>query len=175
MNNAAPPDSTLEVVWDAHVNAEFQARDADAAVATMTEDASLVHIPVSTGARGREAVRRFYAEHFIPAWPEDVSVEPISRTVGANRVIDELLVSCTHSRRMDFWLPGIEPTGRSIELLHVAVVTFEGDLVASEHIYWDQASLLVQVGLIDPDALPVLGREQAYAVTRDAPLNRLLA
>jgi carboxymethylenebutenolidase len=75
---------------------------------------------------------------------------------------------------MDFWLPGIEGTGRSIELLHVAVVTFRGDLIASEHIYWDQASLLVQVGLIDPATVPVLGREQADAVTRDGPLNRLL-
>jgi carboxymethylenebutenolidase len=154
----------MTVTWDEHIAAEFQTRDADAAVATMTDDATLVHVPMSTGARGKEAIRRFYRDQFIPAWPDDTSVQPLSRTVGADHVVDELLVSCTHERRMNLWLPGIEPTGRHIELLHVAVIRFAGGLIASEHIYWDQASLLVQVGLLDPAGLPVLGVEQSRPV-----------
>jgi carboxymethylenebutenolidase len=165
--------SLLETTWDAHVAAEFAEHDADAAVATMTDDAVLVHVPMSTGARGRAAIRRFYAEQFIPAWPDDVSVQSLSRTVGTTRVVDELLVRCTHSRPMPFWLPGVAPTRRSIELLHVAVVAFDdAGRIASEHIYWDQASLLVQVGLLDPAGLPALGMVQARALLDpSAPLD----
>ena len=79
-------------------------------------------------------------------WPDDTDVETLSRTVGTDRVVDELLIRCTHTRQMDFWLPGIAATGRSIALPTVAIVSFEGDLIVSEHIYWDQASLLAQVG-----------------------------
>jgi carboxymethylenebutenolidase len=165
----------MESVWDAHIAAEFEARDADAAVATMTEDAVLLHVPVATGARGRAAIRRFYAETFIPSWPADVAVRSLSRTVGTDRIVDELLVTCTHSLPMDFWLPGVEPTGRAIELPHVAVIGFTDGLVASEHIYWDQASLLVQLGLLDPAGVPALGTEQARALTDEhQPLNELI-
>jgi carboxymethylenebutenolidase len=164
----------IETVWEAHLAAEFEAHDADAAVATMTADAELVHVPVATGARGRNDARRFYAEVFIPSWPDDVDVRPVSRTSGADRLVDELVVSCTHTRRMEFWLPGIEPTGRPIVLPHVVVARFQDGLIASEHIYWDQASLLVQLGLLDPGTAPMLGDAQAACLTGGAPLNELL-
>lgn len=170
----------LERVWDAHVAAEFEQKDADAAVATMCDDASLLHVPVATGARGKAELRRFYAEVFIPSWPDDTDVAPVSRTVGDTCVVDELLVRGTHDRPMPFWLPGVEPTGRRFELPHAAVITFRGGLIASERIYWDQASLLVQLGLFDPTAdegesPPVLGVAQTRAYTDPTyPLNELI-
>jgi len=168
--------SDLAEVWDAHVAAEFEVKDADAAVATMCDDAYLVHVPVATGARGKDALRRFYAEVFMPSWPDDTAVTTGSRTVDDERVVDELLVSGTHDLPMPFWLPGVAPTGRRFELPHVAVVAFRDGRIASEHIYWDQASLLVQLGLLPhSESLPVLGVAQTRAFTDSTyPLNELI-
>jgi carboxymethylenebutenolidase len=167
-------------VWHEHCAAEFEQRDADAAVAVMCEDATLLHVPVATGARGREALRRFYADVFIPSWPDDTKVKIGSCTADGTRVVEEMLVSGTHDRPMPFWMPGIEPTGRRFELPHVAVVAFRGQEILTEHIYWDQASLLVQLGLLATERteggpLPVLGVAQtrAYADTT-YPLNELI-
>jgi carboxymethylenebutenolidase len=163
-------------VWDAHVAAEFEQKDARAAAATMTEDAMLVHVPVATGARGRDALERFYADVFIPSWPDDTATTQGSRTVGDDQVVDELVVSGTHDRPMPFWLPGVAPTGRRFSLPLVAVIAFRDGLISTEHIYWDQASLLVQLGLLaDAESLPVLGVAQTRAYT-DAtyPLNELI-
>ncbi len=172
--------SGITDVWDAHVAAEFEAKDADAAVATMCDDATLLHVPVATGARGKEELRRFYAEVFIPSWPDDTDVTPGARVVDERHVVDELLVRGTHDRPMPFWLPGVAPTGRRFELLHVAVIAFRDGLIESEHIYWDQASLLVQLGLFDASApdggeIPVLGVAQTRAYTDPTyPLNELI-
>lgn len=172
----ASATASLGSIFDEHVRAEFVLKDADASIATMTEDAYLNHVPVATGALGRDAVRDFYADVFIPSWPDDVQVELVSRTVGDDRVVDELLVSFTHDREMRFWLPGVAPTGRAVSLPHVAIVGFEDGKIAYEHIYWDQASLLVQIGLLDPEHLPVLGVEQARkAADKTLPSNELLA
>jgi carboxymethylenebutenolidase len=169
------PDRDLGAVFDDHVRSEFALKDADASVASMTDVPYLNHVPVATGASGREAMRAFYADHFIPAWPEDLEVTAVSRTVGDDRVVDELLMSFTHTRVMDFWLPGIEPTGRRVELALVVVVGFEDGKIAFERVYWDQASLLVQIGLLDAAELPVLGVEQARKVLDPTlPSNALI-
>jgi carboxymethylenebutenolidase len=162
----------IAAVWDEHMRCEFVLRDADATMQTMTESPCLVEVPVGTGARGREAVRAFYPDHFIPSWPEGTEVAPVSRTVDADRVVDEFVVTFTHTLPMDWWLPGIAPTGRRVVLPHVAIVGFEGGLVAYEHIYWDQASLLAQVGALDGAAVPVLGSEQADVLVRHEPHPR---
>ena len=169
------PAADLEAVWDAHVSAEFEAKDAAAAVATMCEDSALVHVPVATGARGRAALEQFYADVFIPSWPDDTNVETGSRTLGDVRLVEELLVSGTHDRPMPFWLPGVAPTGRRFELPLVAVIGFRDGLIEYEHIYWDQASLLVQLGLLaNAESLPVLGVAQTRAFTDPTyPLNEL--
>jgi AraC-like DNA-binding protein/predicted ester cyclase len=114
-----------------------------------------------TGGFGGEGVRRFYSEHFVNQIPKDVTVTAISRTVGKDQVVDELIVSFTHDTQWDYLLPGLPPTGKRVKLPHVVVMKFENGKVAHEHIYWDQASLLVQVGLLDPANLPVAGVEQA--------------
>jgi carboxymethylenebutenolidase len=166
----------IAAVFDQHMAAEFAQRDLDAAMATMSDDPYVYHLPVMTGGVGFDGVRRFYGEHFIGKWPLDTDITPVSRTVGDDRVVDEIVVSFTHDVEMDAVLPGVTPTGRSVRLPICVVVQFEGGRVAHEHIYWDHASLLVQVGLLDRSGLPVTGAEQAENVLdRSArPMNELL-
>jgi len=166
----------LGAVFDAHVRAEFVDKDVAATMATMTAEPYLTHVPTMTGGTGRVEVERFYSKHFVGHWPDDVEVKSISRTVGQNRVIDELIVSFTHDREMRVFLPGVAPTGRKVVLPHVVVMGFDdAGRVAYEHIYWDQASLLVQVGLLDPKLIPVSGAEQARRLLDpEQPANELI-
>jgi len=136
---------------------------------------NLLHLPTLTGGVGAAAVRRFYSRYFIGKWPADTKVVPVSRTVGRDQVVDELIVSFTHDVPLEFALPGIKPTGKHVELPHVVVMKFENGKIAHEHIYWDQASLLVQVGLLDPKMLPAVGVEQARTLLdKSQPLNTLM-
>jgi carboxymethylenebutenolidase len=166
----------IGAVFDEHVAAEFVHLDLEATMATMTADPYVNHVPVMTGGVGAEAVRSFYGQHFIGKWPADVSITPVSRTVGENQVVDELVLSFTHDIEMPQLLPGVAPTGRHVKLAFCVVAGFEEGKLAHEHIYWDQASLLVQVGLVDPAGLPVKGVEQAETVLdpRAHPLNDLI-
>jgi carboxymethylenebutenolidase len=165
----------LSQLFDAHVAAEFVAKDADATMATMVDRPTVIHVPVLTGGRGTDELHAFYRDWFIPAWPDDVELVPLSRTVDAVRVVDEFIVRFTHSREMPYWLPGIAPTGRAVAIPHVVIMGFENGQVVSEHIYWDQASLLVQIGLLDPARLPVVGAAQANAlVDPTVPLNAVI-
>jgi len=158
-NSAA---KNLGAVFDAHVKAEFVDKDVAATMATMAPEPYLTHVPTLTGGTGRSEVEHFYRNHFVGHWPDDVEVIPLSRTVGQDRVVDELIVSFTHDREMRVYLPGVSPTGRTVVLPHVVVMGFdEAGRVSYEHIYWNQATLLVQVGLLDPALLPVAGAEQA--------------
>ena len=156
--------SDLAATFDAHVQAEFQDLDLGATMATMSADPYVHHVPTITGGNGTEGVRDFYGHHFIGQWPDDTETRQISRTIGDNQVVDELLMTFTHDRELDIMLPGIPPTGRRIEIPVVVVVGFEDGKVHHEHIYWDQASVLVQIGLLDPAGLPVSGAEQARKV-----------
>ena len=171
------PAKNLGAVFDAHVRAEFVERDVAATMATITSDPFVTHVPTLTGGTGRDEVERFYRDYFVGHWPEDVEVKPISRTVGKDRVVDELMVSFTHDREMKAYLPGVPPTGRKVKLPHVVVMGFDNvGRVAYERIYWDQASLLVQIGLLDPDLLPVSGAEQARRVMDPRePANEMIA
>jgi carboxymethylenebutenolidase len=168
--------SDIAAVFDDHVAAEFVDMDLDATMATMTADPYVNHVPVMTGGVGFEGVRRFYGDHFIGKWPKDIEITPVSRTVGEGQVVDELVLSFTHDIEMDQLLPGVAPTGRPVRLAFCVVVGFEDGKVSHEHIYWDQASLLAQVGLLDPAVLPVTGAEQAANVLdpRAHPLNELI-
>jgi carboxymethylenebutenolidase len=169
------PTIDLGTVFDEHMAAEFQLHDADATMATMTRQPYLTHVPVVTGGFGQEDLHDFYRDHFVTKWPTDLSVERITRTQGDDILIDEFIVRFTHDVVMDAILPGIPPTGRRVELPHVAIVGFENGKVAFERIYWDQASLLVQVGLLDENKLPVVGSEQARLVSDPSrPRNQLI-
>jgi carboxymethylenebutenolidase len=169
-------EKDIASVFDDHVAAEFVDMDLDATMATMTDDPYVNHVPVMTGGVGFEGVREFYGHHFIGKWPKDIEITPVSRTVGENQVVDELVLSFTHDIEMPQLLPGVPPTGRHVQLAFCVVVGFREGKVAHEHIYWDQASLLVQVGLIESSELPVTGAEQAGNVLdpRARPLNELI-
>lgn len=167
-------EETLSNVWDQHVSLEFAAKSADQAVTTMTPESYVNLIPLMIGARGRNEVRDFYANHFVSQLPPDIEIVPVSRTIGQGRLVDEMILRFTHSIQMDWLLPGISPTGKHVEFPFVAIVQFEGDKIAHEHLYWDQASVLVQIGLIDRK-LPVLGGETAAQVLNPTqPMNELI-
>ncbi len=162
MTTHADPSATdLGSVFDAHVKHEFVDRDVEATMRTMVEEPFLLHVPTLTGGAGRREVRQFYEQYFVGKWPADTTVSRMSRTVGEEQVVDELLLRFTHDVPLTFMLPGVPPTDKPVELPIVVVMKFENGKIAHEHIYWDQASLLVQVGLLDPRTLPVVGKEQA--------------
>jgi carboxymethylenebutenolidase len=170
------PAYDLDKIWDRHTELEFATRNADATMTTMVAEPYVNHVPVMTGGTGHDETLRFYKSHFIPTAPADSRLVPISRTVGAERVVDEMLFCFTHDVEIDWMLPGIPPTGKYVEIPLVAIVRFRGDKIHSEHIYWDQASVLVQIGLLDPNLYPVAGRETARKVfDENEPSNTLMA
>jgi carboxymethylenebutenolidase len=149
-------------MFDAHTAAEFQTRDIEATMATMNDAPHVTHVPTMTGGNGTEAVRSFYDTWFIGKWPQDTVVSLVSRTIGESQVVDEVIITFTHDCEMPALLPGVKPTGRKVTIPFVVVVGFdENGRISHEHIYWDQASMLVQLALLDPTKLPVTGKEQA--------------
>ena len=159
--NTTSPEAEMVRRWELHTQLEFATKDAAATVATMTPDNYVNHVPVMTGGRGRDEMIEFYGKHFIPKMPADTTLRLLARTVGKDRLIDEFVFSFTHDIEMDWMLPGILPTHRKVEVPMVVVVQFEGAKIACERIYWDQATVLVQIGLLDRALLPVAGVEQA--------------
>jgi carboxymethylenebutenolidase len=165
----------LAALWEAHCRYEFETRDVDSTMATMVASPYVNHVPTMTGGVGHDALKRFYKYHFIGGNPPDTALTPISRTIGADQIVDEMLFSFTHTSEVDWMLPGVAPTGRKVEVPLVAIVKFVGGKVAHEHIYWDQASVLVQVGLLEPAGLPVGGAETARKVLdKSQPSNALM-
>ena len=154
----------LARLWEEHTNHEFSTRDTDATLATMVEDAYVNHVPVLTGGAGKSALRIFYSVDFIPRMPPDTKLTPISRTVGEDQLVDEMIFSFTHTQEMPWMLPGVPPTNRYVEVALVAIVRFRDGKLAHEHIYWDQASVLKQIGLLTDPGLPVFGAESARKV-----------
>jgi carboxymethylenebutenolidase len=171
-------EEALEILarlWEEHIRHEFQTRNTDETLATMVEDAYVNHVPTMTGGSGKIELREFYATHFIPRMPPDLEMTPVSRTIGSDQLVEELVLKFTHTIEMDWMLPGIAPTGRRVEVAFCVVVRFRDGKVAHEHIYWDQATVLAQLGLIDPEALPVAGVEAARRVlNRAVPANLLM-
>jgi carboxymethylenebutenolidase len=154
----------LVALWEEHVADEFATRDTEATLATMVPDAYVNHVPVLTGGTGIEALRGFYSRDFIPAMPPDTQIMPVSRTVGDDQVVDEMIFSFTHTQPMPWILPNVPPTNKHVRIPLVAIVKFRDGKLAHEHIYWDQASVLKQIGLLTDSTLPVYGAETADKV-----------
>ncbi len=172
---AADREEFLRNLWEEHMRHEFATRDTEETLATMVDDAYVNHIPVLTGGVGKDALREFYSKRFIPQMPPDTEVIPVSRTIGTDQLVDEMIFKFTHTVRMDWMLPGVAPTGKRVEIPLVAIVRFRDNKLAHEHIYWDQASLLVQLGLLDQNTLPVAGIESARKVLDNSlPSNALM-
>ena len=138
----------LEQLWAEHLKGEFETKDVEATLATMVEDAYVNHMPVNTGGRGKDALRAFYRDDFIPSWPDDVQMTPVNRVVGGGQLVDELHITFTHSKPMPWFLPNVPPTHKKVAVDVVVVVQFRGDKLACERIYWDHAAVLRQVGLL---------------------------
>ncbi len=171
----ASAQKSLSDRWDEHVKYEFATRDTEATLKTMVGDAYVNHVPVLTGGVGQQQLREFYSQRFIPQMPPDTSMTPVSRTIGLDRVVDEMVFEFTHTIKMDWMLPGVEPTNRHVKIPLIVVVHFRDGKLAHEHIYWDQASVLVQLGLIDATNLPVAGVETAEKVLDPKlPANELM-
>jgi carboxymethylenebutenolidase len=165
----------LQQLWEEHVRHEFATHNTEDTLATMVEDAYVNHIPVLTGGVGKDQLREFYSKRFIPQMPPDTEMIPISRTIGNDQLVDEMVFKFTHTIPMDWMLPGIAPTGKRVEVPLVAIVRFREGKLAHEHIYWDQASVLVQLGLLDAGTLPVAGVESARkALDPSLPSNALM-
>jgi carboxymethylenebutenolidase len=151
----------IGAVFDEHIKCEFVDKDVDATMKTMVKEPYVHHVPVLTGGIGYDGVYNFYKNHFVGKAPTDTNIVRISRTVSKDQVVDELIMSFTHDIEMDYILPGIQPTGRYVEIPIVVIMKFDGNKIAHEHVYWDQASVLAQIGLIDTKSLPIIGIEQA--------------
>ena len=165
----------MEKVWEEHLASEFKFKSAQAAINTMVERPSVNHVPVMTGGVGRKQLTHFYDRYFIPQMPPDTQITPVSRTIGHDRLVDEFVFKFTHSLQMDWLLPGVPPTNKPVEVAIVTVIQFQDGKMASERIYFDQASILVQLGLLDPRKLPVAGVATARKVLDDQlPSNDLM-
>lgn len=154
----------MAALFEQHVGAEVEG-DLDTTMATMSDDPHVNHVPTMAGGVGLEGVRAFYRDHLIGKFfPTDMEMTSVSRTIGEDQVVDELFVRFTHTMEMDWLLPGVPPTGKVVEMAVAVIVGFQDGRISHEHIYWDQASVLVQVGLLDPAGLPVTGAESARKV-----------
>ena len=162
--NLTPAQETLRHLWEEHVRYEFATHNTEDTLATMVDDAYVNHVPVLTGGVGRNELREFYSKRFIPQMPPDTEMIPVSRTISEDQLVDEMVFKFTHTIRMDWMLPGVAATGKRVEVPLVAIIRFRDGKLAHEHIYWDQASVLVQLGLIDSSKLPVAGVETARKV-----------
>lgn len=173
--NLTPAQESLQALWEEHLQYEFGTHSTEDALATMVEDAYVNHIPVMTGGVGKPALREFYSKYLIPQISPDLELVPISRTIGTDQLVDEMVATFTHTIQIDWMLPGVAPTGKRVEVPVVAIIRFRDGKLAHEHIYWDQASVLVQVGLLDPSTLPVVGVDSARkAINPNLPSNTLI-
>ena len=161
MTPLSAEQQAMVALFQRHVDAEL-AGDLDTTMATMTDNPHLNHVSSMAGGVGRDGVRAFYRDHLVGKFfPPDVKMTNVSRTVGQDQVVEELVISFTHTTPVDWILPGVPPTGKRVEVAVVVIVGFKDGKISHEHIYWDQASVLVQIGLLDPTGLPVSGAESA--------------
>lgn len=161
-------------VFQQHLNAELTG-DIEATMATMTDEPYVNHVPLLAGGVGQQGVLDFYTDHLVgKIFPPDIQITTVSRTVGEDQLVEEVVATFTHTVPIDWLLPGVDPTNKPVEMAAVIIIKFEDNKIAHEHIYWDQASILVQVGLLDPTGLPVSGVEEARKVLDPTAPSRVL-
>jgi len=164
MTTLSAEQQAMVALFQQHVGAEL-AGNLETTLDTMTGDPHLNHVPTMAGGVGREGVRAFYRDHLVGKFfPPDVKMTTVSTTVGHAQVVEELVISFTHTISMDWLLPGVPATGKHVEMAIAVIVGFKDGKISHEHIYWDQAGVLVQVGLLDPTGLPVSGAESARKI-----------
>ncbi len=175
LRRAIGPRYDLDALWEKHLEGEFVTCDPDATMRTMVSRPYVNHVPTMIGGFGQRELHRYYKYHFIPQ-NQGSRMIPISRTIGGDRLVDEFVACFKHDKQNDTLLPGIEPTGKEVRIAMVAIVQFRGDKLCKEHLYWDQASVLAQLGILDASGLPITGAEAADKVLdEELPLNTLRA
>ncbi|KAI1977519.1 hypothetical protein LOZ53_001542 [Ophidiomyces ophidiicola] len=170
----------LAPAWERHLMAKYDKKDLEGTIESLAGDAYVNYVPVMTGGIGSDDLRHFYSEYFIPRNPSSLDIQLISRTMGIDHVVDELYLSFRHTQEMPWILPGVPATDKFVEVAIVSIVGVRAGKLRHENVYWDQASVLAQIGLLDtryiPPAfqtidegsklkrLPVLGAESAQKV-----------
>jgi carboxymethylenebutenolidase len=173
--NLTPAQEALQSVWEEHTRHEFVTRSTENVLATMVEDAYVNNIPVMIGGVGKAALGEYYSKYVIPQIPPDFELVPISRTIGTDQLVDEVVAKFTHTIHMDWMLPSVTPTGKRVEMPGVVIIGFRDSKIAHVHLYWDQASILVQIGLLDAEKLPIVGVDSARKLMdRNLPSNTLI-
>jgi carboxymethylenebutenolidase len=133
-------------LWEQHITGEFATKDVDLSLSTMVEDASVMHMPTRSGGKGKAELRPYYRDMFIPSIPSEWEQTVTNRVLTEDTIVEEAKVRLVHSKQMDWFLPGIPPTGKTIEMELVIVIQFRDGKMAAERIYWDQAAVLRQIG-----------------------------
>jgi carboxymethylenebutenolidase len=133
-------------LWDEHIKGEFMTKSAEESLATMVEDASVITVPTGWGGKGKAALKPLYRDEFIPSIPPSWTHTTINKVATDDYIIEEAKIHLVHTQQMDWFLPGIPPTNKPIEFDIVLVVQFRDGKMAAERIYWDQASVLRQIG-----------------------------
>jgi len=129
------------------------------AVFSAQTEPSVTYVPTCTGGTGMDELEEFYSDYFLDDNPPSLDTTLLSRTVGTDRVVDEVFVTFKHSQEMPWILPGVPPTNKRVEIAMVSIVSFKGGKIQHEHVYWDQASVLMQVGLLNPKLVPQAGKK----------------
>jgi hypothetical protein len=178
----------LEDFGDTFLRLSLKEKDAGATISLLADDAYVNYTATATGGVGKRALLHFYRDFFMKGIPPSMKIKLISRTTGVDRVIDEMLVSFRHSQEMPWILPGVPPTDKLVEIGLVSIIGVRGGKLVHEHIYWDQASVLMQIGALDPKhvpqalrskgckQLPVMGAEAARKIAdaRSVPSNVMI-
>ncbi|MDO8528200.1 MAG: ester cyclase [Deltaproteobacteria bacterium] len=174
MTPLTPKQQAMLDLFQKHVDAELKG-DLETTMATMTDHPHLMNVPNGMGGFDRKGVRDFYSKHLVGKFfPPDVQMTTVSRTIDADQIVEELVITFTHTMTMDWMLPNIAPTGKKVEAALVVIVKFEDGKIAHEHIYWDQASVLVQLDLLNPKNLPVSGVESSRKVLNPKLPSRVI-
>jgi carboxymethylenebutenolidase len=170
-----PAQQKMVAAYEFHTGAEFATHSTADAMASMVPDPYVALLPALTGGNGPAEVEDFYEHHFIFNMPPDMELVPVNRIIGSSYIVEESVFRFTHTVELDWMLPGLAPTGKRVEIAVVSIVKMEGEKLAHEHIYWDQASVLAQLGLLDTDQLPVVGADGARKILdRNVPVNQLM-
>jgi carboxymethylenebutenolidase len=161
----APAQQRMLDAYLRHTRAEFETRRVEDAIASMVETPHVLLLPSLEGGFGREAVADFYAKRFVFSMPPDMQLELLTRIVASDHIVEECVMRFTHTQEIPWLLPGISATGKRCEMAVCVVVKLSGEKVEHEHIYWDQAAVLRQLGLLDSSAGPAVGVEAVRALS----------
>ena len=115
--------------------------------------AEVSYIPTMVNSKASTDLQQFYT-HYLQPNPNELNARLISRTVGVDRVVDEISLSFQHDREIPWLLPRVPPTKKQVQITLVSIVCIKAGVFAHERVYWDQASVLEQVGLIDSSRTP---------------------